>query len=125
MEVADLELEDISPEEAQAVVERQAALRREATAFMGVAKDANRTEEDILSTPQPGEVLQTFYLRTKHYWASLAHTQSQGASRGKQLRRDGFDVRTTTNPARRKALYGIQADPRRNRAHPHRGGRRH
>ena len=125
MEVADLELEDISPEEAQAIVERQAALRREATAFMGVAKDANRTEEDVLSTPQPGEVLQTFYLRTKHYWASLAHTQSEGTSRGKQLRRDGFDVRITTNPACRKTLYGIQADPRRNRAHPHRGGRRH
>ncbi|WFD29592.1 Kelch repeat-containing protein 3 [Malassezia sp. CBS 17886] len=71
---------------------RQLALRDEATAFIGVAKDANRTERDVLSTPAPGEVLQTFYLRTKHYWASLAHEQSDGASRGKQLRRDGFDL---------------------------------
>lgn len=92
-DVSDLQLDDdVSPKEVQAALERQAALRKQATAFMGVAKDTNRTEEDILSTPAPGEVLQTFYLRTKHYWASLAHTQSDGASRGKQLRRDGFDL---------------------------------
>ena len=72
----------------------QEALRRRANAFMGVAKDPNRSEEDVMSTPAPGEVLQTFYLRTKSYWASLAFQKSEGGSRGKQMRRDGFDVRS-------------------------------
>ncbi|WFC97956.1 Kelch repeat-containing protein 3 [Malassezia yamatoensis] len=88
----DLDMDSLSIEEAQAALEQQAALRKQANAFMGVMKDTNRSEEDVLSTPAPGEVLQTFYLRTKHYWAALAHTQTEGSSRGKQLRRDGFDL---------------------------------
>lgn len=87
-----IEDEDMS-EEAKAELEQQLALRREASAFMGVVKDTNRSEADMLSTPEPGEVLKTFYERTKHYWASVIHEQAQGLSRGKQLRRDGFDVR--------------------------------
>lgn len=108
LDVADLALDDLTPEEAHAQLERQQALRQQATAFIGVTKEANRTEEDILSTPMPGEILQTFYLRTKHYWASLAHVQSEGSSRGKQLRRDGFDVCLPTNPARGETLCGVQ-----------------
>lgn len=59
---------------------------------MGVVKDTHRSEADMLSTPEPGEVLKTFYERTKHYWAAIVHEQAQGLSRGKQLRRDGFDL---------------------------------
>ena len=91
-ELAGLQLdEDLSPE-MRAELEHKLALRRQATAFLGVSMDAQRTEEDAMSTPAPGEVLQTFYLRTKHYWAALAYEQSEGVSRGKQLRRDGFDL---------------------------------
>jgi len=92
--VADIQIDDeemLSPEE-KARMEQMLALRREATSFMGVCKGTNRTEEDILSTPEPGEVLKTFYTRTKNYWASKAYEMGQGESRGKQLRRDGFDV---------------------------------
>jgi hypothetical protein len=39
---------------------------------MGVTKDAARTEEDILSTPLPGENLRMFYERSRHYWADMA-----------------------------------------------------
>lgn len=92
--VANLHLEDQDmSEEAKSELEKQLALRREASAFMGVVKDTNRSEADVLSTPEPGEVLKTFYERTKHYWAAVIHEQAQGLSRGKQLRRDGFDVR--------------------------------
>lgn len=98
-ELADIDHMHISgddlSEEAKIELEKKLDLRRQANAFMGVSKDATRTEEDILSTPEPGEVLKTFYERTKHYWAALVHEQAQGQSRGKQLRRDGFDVRTT------------------------------
>ena len=92
--VANLHLEDEElTEEAKKELEKQLALRREASAFMGVVKDTHRSEADMLSTPEPGEVLKTFYERTKHYWAAIVHEQAQGLSRGKQLRRDGFDVR--------------------------------
>lgn len=70
-----------------------ADLRRKVDAFVGVSRDPKRAEEDILSTPQPGEVLQSFYMRTKQYWASRAFTEGGGESRGKQLRKDGFEVR--------------------------------
>lgn len=42
-----------------------AALRAQATAFMGVAKNTERTAEDVMSTPMPGETLKTFYDRTR------------------------------------------------------------
>lgn len=32
---------------------------------MGVAKDATRSPEDILSTPSPGETLAMFYARSR------------------------------------------------------------
>ncbi|KAG5653474.1 hypothetical protein H0H81_000243 [Sphagnurus paluster] len=82
-------------------------LRTKATAFMGVAKDATRSPEDIISTPLPGETLAMFYarsrasicdaptltlnvMRTGEHWSQKAHSQGAGDNRGKQLRRNGF-----------------------------------
>ncbi|CCM00631.1 uncharacterized protein FIBRA_02668 [Fibroporia radiculosa] len=64
------------------------ALRLQAAAFMGVAKDATRSAEDIISTPLPGETLAMFYARSREYWTGRAHGNS--GNRGKELRRDGF-----------------------------------
>ncbi|KAI0257724.1 hypothetical protein BC834DRAFT_920813, partial [Gloeopeniophorella convolvens] len=66
------------------------SLRDQATAFMGVTKDSKRSEEDILSTPLPGETLATFYARSREYWAQKARESSD--NRGKLLRRDGFSL---------------------------------
>ncbi|KAF8056543.1 galactose oxidase [Lyophyllum atratum] len=63
-------------------------LRDQATAFMGVAKDATRSPEDVISTPLPGETLAMFYARSREHWSQKAHGASD--NRGKQLRRDGF-----------------------------------
>ena len=78
---------------------RQEELRERATKFLGVSKDvSNRTEEDVLSTPLPGETVAHFYERTKTYWAAKALEQAQATSdananlRGKELRRDAFGV---------------------------------
>ncbi len=40
-------------------------LRLKAAAFMGVAKDATRSPEDVISTPLPGETLAMFYARSR------------------------------------------------------------
>lgn len=57
--------EDNAGEIDDAVIEADAdALRAQATAFMGVAKNTERTPEDVMSTPLPGETLKTFYDRT-------------------------------------------------------------
>ncbi|KAL4247565.1 Kelch domain-containing protein [Abortiporus biennis] len=69
------------------------ALRARATEFMGVAKDATRSVEDVLSTPLPGETLAMFYSRSREYWAGKAHQTSD--NRGKQLRKDGFSLAQT------------------------------
>ncbi|SPO24773.1 uncharacterized protein UTRI_01747_B [Ustilago trichophora] len=66
------------------------ALRAKAQAFMGVASDTARTEQEILSTPQPGENLRSFYERTKQHWASTALIESEGRLRGKEMRKRGF-----------------------------------
>ncbi|RPD60274.1 galactose oxidase [Lentinus tigrinus ALCF2SS1-7] len=65
-------------------------LRSQATAFMGVAKDATRSPEDVISTPLPGETLAMFYARSREYWAQKAYGTSD--NRGKLLRRDGFTL---------------------------------
>ncbi|KAI0330708.1 galactose oxidase [Cubamyces sp. BRFM 1775] len=70
--------------------EEKDSLRVQATAFMGVAKDATRSAEDVLSTPLPGETLAMFYARSREYWAQKAFGTTD--SRGKQLRRDGFTL---------------------------------
>ena len=41
------------------------SLRDQATAFIGVSKDTKRSEEDIISTPLPGETLAVFYARSR------------------------------------------------------------
>lgn len=87
----------------------QEELRRLATAFMGVSKDgADRSKEDAISTPLPGETLAMFYSRSREpfnlfpeeddkqttclgeYWAQKALDKSD--NRGKMLRRDGFSL---------------------------------
>ncbi|SOV04354.1 uncharacterized protein UDID_02367 [Ustilago sp. UG-2017a] len=65
-------------------------LRARAQAFIGVASNTARTEQEILSTPQPGESLRLFYERTKLHWASIAILQSQGKLRGKEMRKQAF-----------------------------------
>jgi hypothetical protein len=46
-------------------VNEKVSLRDQATAFMGVSKDTKRSEEDIISTPLPGETLAIFYARSR------------------------------------------------------------
>ncbi|KAF7322962.1 Galactose oxidase [Mycena chlorophos] len=99
--LADVELEPEPQEETEKppvsaveeVAEEQATdLRAQATAFMGVAKD--RSPEDSLSTPLPGETLAAFYSRTRTHWAQKAHSATE--NQGKQLRRDGFTLAQET-----------------------------
>ncbi|BEJ13263.1 hypothetical protein CspHIS471_0304370 [Cutaneotrichosporon sp. HIS471] len=82
------------------------ALRREATKFMGVSKDAGRTEDDVLSTPLPGENLRMFYERTREYWAGMAYNRS--GNRGKTLRREGFHLASARYDEYRPVLEEIQ-----------------
>lgn len=72
--------------------EEREELRKRTQAFLGVSKESNRTEADVLSTPLPAESLRDFYARSKSYWAGVAHQQSQGQVRGKEMRRDGFEL---------------------------------
>jgi len=74
----------------EVVVAEPVSLRDRATAFMGVSKDTKRSEEDIISTPLPGETLAVFYARSREYWAQKARESSD--NRGKLLRRDGFSL---------------------------------
>ncbi|KAI0765888.1 hypothetical protein BD413DRAFT_481708 [Trametes elegans] len=74
----------------ETIEEEKDSLRVQATAFMGVAKDSTRSDEDVVSTPLPGETLAMFYARSREYWAQKAYGSSD--SRGKQLRRDGFTL---------------------------------
>lgn len=84
-------------------------LRKRATAFMGVSMATDRTQEDVLSTPQPGENLTKFYARSsrgslvswvlwrgltnvgtaEEYWTQAAFATVGSNNRGKELRRDG------------------------------------
>ncbi|KAG0142547.1 hypothetical protein CROQUDRAFT_50169 [Cronartium quercuum f. sp. fusiforme G11] len=65
---------------------RKEDLRKRAEAFIGVSKATERSTEEVMSTPSPGESLKKFYDRTREYWAQKAHGTSQ--HRGKELRRD-------------------------------------
>ncbi|KAH9960561.1 hypothetical protein BGW80DRAFT_1362810 [Lactifluus volemus] len=83
--------EEETPEiQAEEVVVETVSIRDQATAFMGVSKDTKRSEEDIISTPLPGETLAAFYARSREYWAQKARENSD--NRGKLLRRDGFSL---------------------------------
>ncbi|KIP05934.1 hypothetical protein PHLGIDRAFT_517119 [Phlebiopsis gigantea 11061_1 CR5-6] len=59
-------------------------------AFMGVAKDATNSAEDVLSTPLPGETLAMFHTRSKEYWKQKAHHAT--GNLGKTLRTDAFKL---------------------------------
>jgi len=50
------------------------SLRDQATAFIGVSKDTKRSEEDIISTPLPGETLAVFYARSRKFSVSFLAT---------------------------------------------------
>jgi hypothetical protein len=52
------------------------SLRDQATAFIGVSKDTKRSEEDIISTPLPGETLAVFYARSRKFSFSFLATGS-------------------------------------------------
>lgn len=84
------EAPEIKDPRSEIAEEPKASLRDQATAFMGVSKDTKRSEEDIISTPLPGETLAIFYARSRHYWAQKARESSD--NRGKLLRRDGFSL---------------------------------
>lgn len=92
LKLADLKLltdvEIAAVEAAKAHAEKE-ELRKKATAFLGVSTATDRTAEDIMSTPQPGESLAVFFARSREYWTQKAHNNSTG-NRGKELRRDGF-----------------------------------
>ncbi|EJT46220.1 hypothetical protein A1Q1_05177 [Trichosporon asahii var. asahii CBS 2479] len=64
-------------------------LRKKAKAFSAAAKE-KRTEEEMHTTPLPGENLRMFYERTRPYWAGIAYERT--ASRGKAMRREGFQL---------------------------------
>ena len=68
----------------------QAALREKATAFMGVSKDTTRSQEDIISTPLPGEKLAGFYKRSQEHWIMKARFMSD--DRGKALKGIAFEL---------------------------------
>ncbi|KAJ7046766.1 galactose oxidase [Mycena alexandri] len=94
-----LEAEAIEP-----TADEQAALRLKATAFMGVFKD--RSPEEVLSTPLPGETLAMFYARSRVYWAQKAHTATE--HQGKQLRRDGFALAEETYETYKPVLKEVE-----------------
>lgn len=48
-------------------VKEESASRAQAEAFLGVAKDAERSPEEMISTPLPGETLAVFYARSREY----------------------------------------------------------
>ncbi|KAF5335725.1 hypothetical protein D9611_009622 [Ephemerocybe angulata] len=78
--------------EEEIVEEEASELRKQASAFMGAARDTTgRTEEDVLSTPLPGETLAMFYARSRVHWSQKAlERQRDSENRGKELRRIGF-----------------------------------
>lgn len=92
--LADLNLltdAELAAIEAAKVHAEKEELRKRATAFMGVSTSTERSAEDILSTPQPGENLAGFFARSREFWTMKAHTNATG-NRGKELRRDGFTL---------------------------------
>ncbi|KAJ7632602.1 galactose oxidase [Roridomyces roridus] len=80
-------------EDVQQPPDEESDIRLKAAAFMGESKE--RSPEDALSTPMPGETLAMFYARTRTHWAQKAHSGSS-ENQGKQLRRDGFALAEET-----------------------------
>ncbi|KAF8212252.1 hypothetical protein K438DRAFT_1662963 [Mycena galopus ATCC 62051] len=82
----------------------QAELRLKATAFMGVSTE--RSPEEVLSTPLPGETLAMFYARSRTHWAQKAHAWTE--NQGKQLRRDGFALAEETYETYKPILKEVE-----------------
>ncbi|KAL7420613.1 Kelch repeat-containing protein 3 [Cryptotrichosporon argae] len=82
------------------------ALRKRATLFLGVAKDAARAEADVLATPLPGENLRMFYERSREYWAGTAYGST--GYRGKTLRREGFKLASAKYDEYRPVLEEVE-----------------
>ncbi|KAI0058066.1 galactose oxidase [Artomyces pyxidatus] len=104
-----VEVEDDIPleeEEEASAEEAVISLREQATAFMGIAKDTTRTEEDVLSTPLPGETLAMFYARSRLYWAQKARENSD--NRGKELQREGFSLAQKKYAAYKPVLAEVE-----------------
>ncbi|ORX35978.1 hypothetical protein BD324DRAFT_629737 [Kockovaella imperatae] len=91
MEEEDEETEEAKEKRHNALSQAEKdALRRRAQSFLGVSKDTTRDQDEILSTPLPGENLRAFYDRSRQYWA--AHAYERSGTRGKALRREGFEL---------------------------------
>ncbi|MBW0486180.1 hypothetical protein O181_025895 [Austropuccinia psidii MF-1] len=88
VEADQLEGTDDLPLNSLTLSANQEELKKKVEAFMGVTKSAERSTEEVMSTPLPGETLKLFYDRTREYWSQKAYSTSQ--HRGKELRRDGF-----------------------------------
>ncbi|KAJ7273698.1 hypothetical protein B0H12DRAFT_1319722 [Mycena haematopus] len=86
------ELEQVVPEIVKPTTTEQDDLHLKAAAFMGVSKE--KSPEELLSTPLPGETLAMFYARSRTHWAQKAHASTE--NQGKQLRRDGFALAEET-----------------------------
>ena len=65
--VGDMHGKSYTPHSPLTTSELKISLRDRATAFMGVSKDTKRSEEDIVSTPLPGETLAVFYARSRKF----------------------------------------------------------
>ncbi|SGY45982.1 BQ5605_C001g00367 [Microbotryum silenes-dioicae] len=89
LQLSEVNLARIAAQKEQAEREE---LRKRALAFRGVSTSADRTAEDLISTPQPGETLAKFFARSKEYWTRKAHESVGAGNRGKELRRDGFSL---------------------------------
>ncbi|KAJ7685173.1 galactose oxidase [Mycena polygramma] len=98
---------EVVPEDVTAEIreDEHAALRLKAAAFMGVSKD--RSPEELLSTPLPGETLAMFYARSKTHWAQKAHVSTE--NQGKQLRRDGFALAEETYESYKPLLKEVES----------------
>ncbi|KAI9621276.1 hypothetical protein H4Q26_015774 [Puccinia striiformis f. sp. tritici PST-130] len=98
----------------------QEELKKKVEAFMGVAKSTERSIEEIMSTPLPGETLKLFYDRSREYWTQKAHATSQ--HRGKELRRDAEYKPLLDEIERIQAEAGIEASDVQRRTGPTVGG---
>ncbi|GAA5911012.1 hypothetical protein JCM6882_006748 [Rhodosporidiobolus microsporus] len=93
LEIDELALTDVelAAKKAEKARAEQEELTKKAQAFMGVQNDAARSAEEMISTPQVGESLAQFFSRSKDYWTGKAHGAGVG-NRGKELRRDAFEL---------------------------------
>ncbi|GAA6027287.1 hypothetical protein JCM8097_002560 [Rhodosporidiobolus ruineniae] len=83
---------EVAAKKAEKARAEQEELTKKAQAFMGVSTDPARAAEDIISTPLPNETLAQFFARGRDYWTGKAHETIATGNRGKELRRDAFEL---------------------------------